>query len=289
MTQEQKAQTLRDLHLAGPLLILPNVWDPIGARILAHKGYPAVATASAAISASLGFEDGEVIHRDTMIEAVSRISRSIDIPLTADMEKGYGDSLSELAETVVALLDTGAVGVNLEDSVSEGASLRSVDEQCQRIACVREPAATYGVEVVLNARIDSFLSDQFSTTEASVDEAISRARAYRDAGADCVYPIGPGDHETLSALRSGIVGPINALATTSAISLPQMEAIGIGRVSFGPFIFRSCLHKFAGIVDALQNSGGYECFGQEMMSHDDTAAFLSSSHEVDTQETRESD
>ncbi len=209
-----------------------------------------------------------------MLEIVRRISRAVQVPVTADMESGYAASLGELNETTLALIDTGAVGLNIEDSLREGAALRPVDEQAERISQVRETAAAHGLHLVINARIDSFLSDRFSEPAERIEDAVMRAKVYARAGADCVYPIGPGDAETLKELRSQITLPLNALASPDAVPLKAMAVIGINRVSFGPFIFRSCLRKFVDIVDALAQSGGFECFSRETMSSSEAALFL---------------
>lgn len=278
--QRRKARTLRDLH-SGSLLVLPNVWDPIGARVLASKRYPAVATASAAISSSLGFEDGEKLTRRTMLAVIQRISAAVPIPVTADMEAGYGASVTELEDTTRRLIDTGAVGLNIEDSLDEGGALRPMDDQAERIATVRQVAARQGLDLVINARVDAFLSGSFANADERVEEAVTRADAYGRAGADCIYPIGPGDAETLAVLRSRIALPLNALATPRAAPLRTMAEIGINRVSFGPFIFRSCLRRFADIADALSRFDGYECFGREMMTRSEAAAYLISDPEAD--------
>ena len=277
--QCRKTRILRDLHSDRAVLVLPNVWDPIGARVLACKGYPAVATASAAVSSALGFEDGEKIRRQTMLEIVARISRAVAVPVTADMESGYGASLAELEDTIRCLLDAGAVGLNIEDSLEEGGPLRPVDQQAERIATVRETAAAQGLDLVINARVDAFLSDGFGRVEERIEESVVRAEVYGRAGADCIYPIGPGDAETLTELRSRITLPLNALATPDAEPLERMATIGINRVSFGPFIFRSCLRKFADIADALSRSAGYECFGRELMTGSEVSAYLTSNRE----------
>jgi 2-methylisocitrate lyase-like PEP mutase family enzyme len=275
----RKARALLELHSADRLLVLPNVWDPIGARVLASKGYPAVATASAAVSASLGFQDGERITGRTMLEVVSRISRAVEVPVAADMEAGYGATEGDLADTIQGLLDAGAVGVNLEDSVGAEGLLRSPDQQAGRIARAREVAAGRGVHLVINARIDSFFSDRLDTMEERIEDAVARAEIYARAGADCIYPIGPGDETTLTALRRRIALPMNALATPAAVPLDGMARIGINRVTFGPFLFRSCLRKFADIADDLAAMGGYESCGREMMSRSEVAAYLSPSPE----------
>ena len=214
-----------------------------------------------------------------MLEVVHRISRAVAVPVTADMESGYGASVAELDETTRCLIETGAVGLNIEDSLEEGGPLRRAGEQAERIAAVREAAAARGLDLVINARVDTFLSDMFDQREERIEEAVARAEVYRRAGADCIYPIGPGDAETLTVLRSRITLPLNALATPDAAPLGTMAAIGINRVSFGPFIFRSCLRKFADIADTLSRSAGYECFGREMMPGSEAAAYLTPERE----------
>ncbi|HXV14778.1 MAG TPA: isocitrate lyase/phosphoenolpyruvate mutase family protein [Candidatus Krumholzibacteria bacterium] len=252
--QNEKAAALLALHGGGRLLILPNVWDPLGARILQAKGYPAVATASAAISASLGFQDGERIKRTTLMEAVARIARSVDVPVSADIEAGYARTPSELEDTIRAVIGAGIVGINIEDGLGDGGALRAVDEQCARIAAVREVAAREGLHLVINARIDSFyVSSAFSNSADATEDAVARAAAYAKAGADCVYPLGPGDEKTVRTLRARIVPPINILGSPNAAPLSVLESIGVNRVSFGPYVQRALLRKFADIADGLLN------------------------------------
>ncbi len=268
------------LHGRGDLLILPNVWSPIGARILQAKGYPAVATASAAISASMGYEDGEKINRSTLIAIIGRIARSVDVPVTADIEAGYGESILELEETVRQVIECGVAGVNIEDSLEEGGPLRPVEEQCRRISAVRRVAEAQGLHLVMNARIDSYLSSSFPNHEDATEEAVRRAKAYSEAGADCIYPIGPGDEQTVRALRNRIESPINILATPGAASLSFMRKIGVNRVSFGPFVFRSCLKRFADIAADLKNLE--ECsFFNDMLSSAETGEYLIAGHEAE--------
>lgn len=141
----RRAETLRRLHDGAALLVLPNVWDPVGARVLEAHGAPAVATASAAVSASLGAPDGEVIDRVTMLDTIARIARSVDVPLTADIERGYGETIDELERTIAGVLDAGAAGINLEDSLEEGGRRRSIDAQCLRLSAARAVASARGV------------------------------------------------------------------------------------------------------------------------------------------------
>jgi 2-methylisocitrate lyase-like PEP mutase family enzyme len=252
--QKEKAAILLSLHAGGRLLLLPNVWDPIGARILQAKGYPAVATASAAISASLGFNDGERIKRGTLMGVVGRVARSVDVPVTADIETGYASTVAELEETIRAVIDTGVVGINIEDGLGDGGALRSMEDQCARISAVRDFSARQGLHLVINARIDSFyVSSAFANIEEATEDAVSRAKSYAKAGADCVYPLGPGDEATVRALRERIATPINILSSPNAAPLSVLESIGVNRVSFGPFVFRALLRTFVNIADALVN------------------------------------
>jgi 2-methylisocitrate lyase-like PEP mutase family enzyme len=276
--QKEKAEVLLSLHTRGKLLVLPNVWNPIGARILEKQGYPAVATASAAISASLGYQDGEKIKRSTLIDIVERIARSVAVPVTADIETGYGESMSELEVTVQQVIESGVVGVNIEDSLEGGGALRSVEDQCQRISTLRQVADRLGVHLVINARIDSYFSSSFASKEAATEEAVIRAKAYSEAGADCVYPMGPGDEATVRLLRARIESPINILASPTAAPLSVLQEIGVNRVSFGPFIFRSCARKFEDIAKVLQTTGDYSCF-IDMMSRAEVGEYLLAGHE----------
>jgi 2-methylisocitrate lyase-like PEP mutase family enzyme len=265
-SSREKAEVLLSLHTIGDLLLLPNVWNPIGARILAAKGYPAVATASAAVSASLGYQDGEKIKRSTLIDVIGRIARSVDIPVTADIETGYGESLSELEETAQQVIESGVVGVNIEDSLEQSGGLRTVEEQCERISTLRQIADRLGVHLVINARVDSFLSSSFTNGNRAIEEAEKRASAYTAAGADCIYPIGPGDEATVRMLRDRIESPINILASPTAAPLAVLREIGINRVSFGPFVFRSCLRHFVDIVEGLRANADYASLGRIMSS-----------------------
>lgn len=273
-SQKKKAQAFLSMHTNDKLLVLPNIWNPIGARILAAKDFPAVATASEAVSASLGYEDGERIKRSTLIDIITRIAHSVDIPVTADIENGFGESISKLQETILQVIDSGVVGINIEDSIEQGGALRPIDEQCERIATAREVSGQQRLHLVINARVDSFLSGFFQEKEEKIEDAVVRAKAYSEAGADCIYPIGPGDLETVRILRNRIASPINILATPAAEPLTVLEEIGINRVSFGPFIFRSCLKKFVDIVNMLHSLGNYDCFSNKMLSGPETNAFL---------------
>lgn len=274
MSQAVKAGQLLSLHNNGKLLILPNVWNPIGARMLQAKGYPAVATASAAIAESLGYSDGEQLKLDTMLDMVARIVRSVDIPVTADFEAGYSDNIAGLQENISRLLDTGAVGINFEDSFDDSTRLRPISEQVERIKAVREAADRKGIHLVINARADSFFAEGFASEEERIEDVVTRLNAYAQAGADCVYPVGRGDKQTLQILRKRISAPINVLATAKTTSLKELQELGINRVSFGPYLFRSLLAKLSEMQDEILNMGGYGIVMNGILSGSDMKKYL---------------
>lgn len=272
--QKKKAENFLSLHKSEKMLLLPNIWDPIGARTLETKGFPAVATASAAISSSLGYKDGEKIKFATHLEIIRRIADAVQVPVTADIEAGYSSDLSRLKENINKLIDTGAVGINLEDSVGKEGVLRNVEEQCERISVVREVAEKRGVHLVINARNDCFLPKDNKSTNELISEAIKRANEYIKAGADCIYPVGVLDLETVKILRKEIKAPINILGSAKSVPLKTLQEIGINRISFGPFIFRSLLKKFSDIVDEISELGSYDSFGKNIFSFNDVQKFL---------------
>ena len=273
--QAKKAKQFRDLHHSNKLLVLPNIWNPVGARILQAKGYAAIATASAAIGPSLGYKDGEYIQRSTLLYMVDRITRSVDLPVTVDYEAGYAASLSDLEESIRQVIDAGAVGINFEDTKPDGSGMWSLEDQAERIATVRRVAESVGVPLVINARPDSFANG----VDNALEDAVVRADAYVEAGADCIYPIGPGDVETVKALRRRIKAPINILGSPNAAPLKTLHELGVNRVSMGPFVFRSLLQKFVNIVDQLQGLGGYDSMIDEIISGDAVNQYLLSDAE----------
>ncbi len=183
--QARKAERLRALHRGDRILVLPNIWDPGGARMMEWLGYPAVATASAAIAYSLGYDDGQRITLDAMVEAVGRVARAVRVPVTADMEWGFAEQPAEVAANMRRVLRAGAVGINLEDSIREGEVLFPLEFQCERIRAVREMARQEGVPLVINAPTDVFWASVLGTEAERFDEAVRRARAYLEAGGGC--------------------------------------------------------------------------------------------------------
>jgi 2-methylisocitrate lyase-like PEP mutase family enzyme len=240
MDQAEKAEALRKLHHGPELLVLPNAWDVASAKLFEKMGYPAIATTSAGVVASLGWKDHEEIPPDEMFAAVARIAAAVDVPVSADIEAGYGLEPAELVERLVA---TSAVGCNLEDSDHHGKNvLVSAEAQAERLAAFAEASARAGVPVVLNARIDVHIRE-YGPEEGRLEEAIRRGRLYRESGADCLYPIGVTDEDTISALVDGFEAPVNTWYRPDGPSLSRLAELGVRRVTFAGGLARMALAR----------------------------------------------
>jgi 2-methylisocitrate lyase-like PEP mutase family enzyme len=223
------AERLRELH-GEKMLVLPNVWDAASARIVAEAGFPAVATASAAVSAMLGHPDGEGAPWQEMFAAAGRVVRAVSVPVTVDAEAGYGMQPRELVDR---LLDIGAVGCNLEDTDHRVGGLVEAGAQARRLAAVRAAADDAGVPIVINARVDTFLPGSGIPEPDRLAEAVRRGRLYREAGADCIYPIGVRHRRDLATLVAELPGPVNG-NTGDELDLATLRDLGVARVSYGP-------------------------------------------------------
>ncbi len=253
-----RAAALGKLHTSGPLLVLPNAWDAGSARIFVEAGFPALATTSAGIAFSLGYPDGEKISRAEMLEAVARITQRVSVPVTADMEAGFGRAPAAVAETARGVLAAGAVGMNLEDSIEE--RLLDFDLAVARVAAAREAATTAGVALVLNARTDAFQRGALPP-ERQFAEAVRRGNAYRDAGADCVFVPFVGDSATIERLVKEIAAPLNILGAPDAPSLKALEALGVRRVTFGSAPMRATLGLVRRMAREWKEKGTYGTLG----------------------------
>lgn len=251
LDQAALAERLRALHVPGDPLVLVNVWDVLGARVVEAAGARAVATASWAISATLGLPDGEGMTLADNLAAVGRIARAVDVPVTADLERGYGATPDDVASAVARLLATGAVGLNLEDSLVElgkpapagSDGLRPVDDQCARLAAAREAGARMGVPLVLNARTDAHARG------AALADVVARGRAFLDAGADCVFVVGRTALRDVTELAEAFGGRLNVLGRPGQPSIADLTSAGVARISIGssgPGIAYAALARAAG-------------------------------------------
>src|SRR5215469_8644762 len=219
--QIAKAEAFRRMHDRSRILVLPNAWDGASARIFEDAGFSAVATTSAGVSYTAGYADGEAIPRDDMVTIVRWIAGSVAVPVTADVESGFGTSAREVAETVHMVIEAGAVGINLEDTVHGGERrLYDVPLAVERIRAARAAAEAAGVPIVINGRTDVFLLG-IGEKRSRIEHAVRRLNAYREAGADCLYPIGYLDPQTIAALVKAIDGPVNVIGVPGTPSVSE--------------------------------------------------------------------
>jgi 2-methylisocitrate lyase-like PEP mutase family enzyme len=250
-SSQEKAATLRTLHVVGDPLVLPNAWDAASARMVEVAGFPVVATSSFATAAILGYDDGEAAPVEEVLAAAARIVRAVSVPVTVDFERGYGLAPAELVERFAA---TGAVGLNLEDSNPPSGEMIDAAEQVDFLAAVRSAGTSAGVDLVINARTDSFLR-RAGSPEEQLAASIDRGPRYLAAGADCVYPIAAVDPGVIRALVEGIRGPVNAGYGQGKLSLAELAALGVARVSFGPTLQQHLYNKFGSALFSSVASG----------------------------------
>ncbi|MEV0428416.1 isocitrate lyase/phosphoenolpyruvate mutase family protein [Micromonospora sp. NPDC050495] len=247
----RRAAALRALHRPGNPLILPNAWDAGSARAVVAAGFPAVATSSGAVAEALGHADGEALPVAEMFAAVGRIAAAVPVPVTADLERGYGLRPAELVERLLA---AGAVGANLEDSDPRSKRLSDVEEQADLLAGIRAAARQAGVDLVLNARVDVHLR-AYGPAEERLAEAVRRARRYLAAGADCVYPIMLADPALIRDFVAELAAPVNVLARPSAPGLAELAALGVARISYGSGVYAAARARVADLLAAIRAGG----------------------------------
>ena len=248
--QKAKTEAFRVLH-QGKILILPNAWDAASARIIQRAGSSAIATTSAGIAFTLGYPDGQRISREEMLSVVARIAKAVKLPVTADVEAGYGDRPEDAARTARDVLDAGAVGMNLEDATGDPQHpLLDLALQVERVKAARE------LPIVLNARTDVYLL-AVGTPEKRYDEALRRLAAFRDAGADCVFVPGLRDASIIGRLVKDLQCPVNILAGPGSPCVPELQKLGVARVSVGSAAMRATLGLLGRIAEELSSAGTY--------------------------------
>jgi 2-methylisocitrate lyase-like PEP mutase family enzyme len=255
--RRKAADLLRRLHGGPQPLVLVNIWDVASALVVERAGFPAVATSSSAVATALGYPDGEVISASEMLDAVGRIAARVRVPLTADMEAGYGGGPEGVAQLAARLIAVGGAGLNLEDGADPGGRLVDPEIAVARIVAVREAGASLGVPLVVNARTDAFLVLTDDPRRA-LQEALDRLARYRDAGADCLFPIGVRDAPTIRTLVDELDFPINVLAGPGVPSVRELAEIGVARISLGGGPQRAALATLERIAIEARDSGTYD-------------------------------
>jgi len=251
---QSRCDLLRSLHTPGAPLLLPNAWDVATAKAVVAAGFPAVATTSWGVAGSLGYEDDERAPADEMFAAAARIARGVDVPVTVDAEAGYG---MDPAELVAALKSMGAAGCNLEETDHAAGALRDPQEHAKWLAEVRAAAVADNYALVINARVDACLQPYIDgavpgTQIELVPEAVERANAYLDVGADCVYPIALWEPDALAEFMAGVRAPVNVSWVPELAALKEVVALGVARVSWAIFLYEEAMAHFGEKLASLQ-------------------------------------
>lgn len=253
-----KPSLFRRLHSGPKILVLPNAWDVASARIFETAGFPAIATTSAGVANSLGYADGEHISRGEMLDVVRRIVKAVSVPVTADVEAGYGAAVG----TAQALVDIGAAGMNLEDTTNQP-SLVDLSTQVKLIESIRAKT-----DLVINARTDLFLLS-IGDPATRLERTIERINAYRNAGADSVFVPGLRDAETIGKLAQAVKGPLNILAVAGTPPIAELERLGVARVTIGSGAMRATMGLTQRIAKELFQRGTYSSFTDGAMPYAD--------------------
>ena len=258
MTQQQKLLHFREAHKQHPL-ILPNAWDAGSARVIEEAGAAAIGTTSAGISWSKGMSDGQSLTRHQMVDAVRAIVEATDLPVSADIESGYGNGAPhDVAETVEAILAAGAVGINLEDAPgNKGDLLQSADAQVERIKAARDVAEAAGINLFINARTDVYLAG-VGEEKTRLDEVIHRSRLYLEAGADGIFVPGLCDLDDIRTLTKSVDAPINIMVGAGSPDIARLAESGVSRVSLGPAIMLASFGIIERAVAEIVNHGQFK-------------------------------
>ena len=256
-TQAELARQFLELHSGPKILVLPNAWDVASARVFEDAGFSAIGTSSAGVAFSLGYPDGQKIPRQEMLAVVRRIAEAVDVPVTADVEAGFGSAPEEVADTAREVIAAGAVGMNLEDGV-EGKPefLADVNRQKEIIRAVLEVGERAGIPFVLNARTDIFLYG-IGPAESRLARTIERLNAYHAAGAPSLFAPGVKDKETIAQLTRGLAGPLNILATAGTPAIAELQQLGVVRVSVGSGPMRATLGFLSRMATQLRHEGTF--------------------------------
>jgi 2-methylisocitrate lyase-like PEP mutase family enzyme len=270
-TQSEKAEAFRALHQQARPFVLPNAWDVPSARVFEDAGFSAVATSSAGMMVSLGYQDGEEMPRRELAAAVGRIAHRLSVPLSADIVSGYGRGSRAVAATVRAILAAGAIGINLEDHDHRnpsGHGLFSIRSQVRKIEAIRNVAAETGIPLVINARTDAFRLGSGEPPQR-LKEAIRRATAFRDAGADCVYPMGLVEAEGIATFVDALKCPVNVMVRPGLPPLAELERLGVRRVSFGPAASYATMGLLKRISQEVLTQGTFHSLVEGAITYDE--------------------
>jgi len=269
-----KAERFRALHKGPNTMILPNAWDVISAKMFEECGCEAIGTTSAGIAMSLGYPDGQEIPFETMLRIIKNMVNAVDVPVSADLESGYGETTKEVLDTIEQVISAGLVGINLEDATGDASSpIYDPQLQKEKIAAIREYCDSIGFPLFINARTDIFWLN-IGEPESRIDEAIYRVKLYEEAGADCVFVPALKDIDEIKKLRKAVNCPINLLAVPGLPSLEELSEIGIERVSTGSSPFRASVSLLKQIGDEIVNQRTFNKITDNVLSYGEVSALV---------------
>lgn len=252
----QKAEDFRKLHQKKNPLILPNIWEPLGALMLQDLGYFAAATSSSAMAYIHGLPDGEKVSFDEFVKQLSRIAAAVNIPVSADIESGFANDNRQLKSNIEAILKSGVVGINFEDSSKQTGQLISIEDQVEKIKLIRATANQYNLPLFINARIDTYSKGQHLNNQQKLDETLKRAAAYQNAGADSIFPILIQDIEQIRSLTTQCDLPMNVMLLPHSPSLVELKDAGVARISLGSGFLKIGLQAMKRAALQLKNLNG---------------------------------
>jgi 2-methylisocitrate lyase-like PEP mutase family enzyme len=263
--QKQLAETFRAAHRGPKLLLLPNAWDAMSARQFEAAGFPAIATTSGGVAWALGHADGEKTPWAEVVGVTARMVRAVRVPVTADIEAGYGDTPDAVGRSITEILGTGAVGFNLEDSTARtDMPVRPIDDAVARIKAARAAADSFGVPAVINARVDLYIKN-VGDPATRLDETIKRGKAYLAAGADCIYPFALADMDAIGKLVAALGGaPVNIVARPGVPPAAELERIGVRRVSIASGATLAVMSLIKTIGEELFRTRAFDGLGHSM-------------------------
>ncbi|MEO6721227.1 MAG: isocitrate lyase/phosphoenolpyruvate mutase family protein [Ferruginibacter sp.] len=281
LTREQKAKQFHQLHHSGKLLVLPNIWDCIGALLLEDLNYPAIATASASVAFSNGYDDGENIPFDVLLALLGRIANSVNVPVTADIESGYADNDIELKNNIRRIMQAGIVGINIEDTDKKTKALLPVQAQCEKIKLMKKIADEMSMSIFINARTDVYIQkNYFDAPGSQLEEAISRGLAYKAAGADCFFPLAIQHSDHIKAVIDQLQMPVNILTIPGIPELNVLNEYGVARVSLGPSFLKIVIRAMKETAMQLKDYQGLSLVTQNEITSDYLKKLVSKNKET---------
>lgn len=276
--QARLAELFRSRHYGPPLLLLPNAWDAMSARVFVAAGFDVIATTSGGVAWALGYADGEQTPWEEVVAATARIVRVAQVPVTADIEAGYGDTPDAVMNSVAEVIRAGVVGVNLEDGIPGSTTptpIRNIADAADRIRAAREAARAAGVPIVINARTDLYLRN-IGNEATRFDEAVARGKAYLDAGADCFYPITLREPSTIGRLVKALAAPININVRAGLPNVAELEALGVARASTASQVSLMAMATTRQVAEELRKTGRFDALAPTTTQADAQRLFTTS-------------